>query len=60
MVVKLNNGIFGNCNIIEKVNVPNFVQNPPSPTYGVSVAPSQYVNYDTQNMKAGHGSQNNI
>jgi hypothetical protein len=59
MVSQLNKGIFGkmgNCSKIEKVYVPNVVLNTPSPSYGVSVAPSQYATYVTQN-KAGHGSQ---
>ena len=55
-MAKLNNEIFGNCSMIEKVNVPNVVQNTPSPSYGVSVDASQYVTHATQNMKAGHGS----
>jgi hypothetical protein len=49
-------GKMGNCNMIEKVYVPNVVLKTPSPSYGVSVAPGQYVTYVTQN-KAGHGSQ---
>jgi hypothetical protein len=59
MVTQLNKGIFGkmgNCSMIDKVYVPNVVLNTPSPSYGVSVAPSQYTTYVTQN-KAGHGSQ---
>jgi hypothetical protein len=59
MVSQLNKGIFGkmgNCSMIKKVYVPNVVLKTPSPSYGVSVAPDQYVTYVTQN-KAGHGSQ---
>jgi hypothetical protein len=59
MVAQLNKGIFGkmgNCNMIEKVYVPNVVRKTPSPSYGVSVAPGQYATYVTQNI-AGHGSQ---
>jgi hypothetical protein len=59
MVTQLNKGIFGkmgNCSMIEKVYVPNVVIKTPSPSYGVSVDPVQYVTYVTQN-KDGHGSQ---
>jgi hypothetical protein len=59
MVAQLNKGIFGkmgNCSMIEKVYVPNVVIKTPSPSYGVSVDPVQYVTYVTQN-KDGHGSQ---
>ena len=50
MVAKLNKGILGNignCSMIEKVHVPNVVQNTLSPCYGVSVDPRQYVTYVT-------------
>ena len=59
MVAQLNKGIFGkmgNCSMIEKVYVPDVALNTPSPAYGMSVAPSQFATYVTQN-KAGHGSQ---
>ena len=57
MVAQLNKGIFGKmgtCSMIERVNVPDVVQNFRSPSYGVAVA--QYATYMTHN-KAGHGSQ---
>jgi hypothetical protein len=46
MVAQLNKGIFGkmgSCSMIERVNVPDVVQNFRSPSYGVAVAPASLL-----------------